>query len=313
MLPFTILAGYLGAGKTTRIIRLLTRPQGERVGVLVNDFGSINIDHALVAEHGGDSIALSNGCVCCTIADNLAGALDNMLTRSQNLDRLVLEASGTADPSRLRGYAETWPGLRSLGVVTVADVRRVRALCDDKYVGATVRRQLRHADRIVLSHTDAITGERVDSLVPWIKTQTAAAITVDTAHGVDWVSGKATDPRAPSSGPVPAPAGHYSTTVASRDPLSRRIISALLRSPPSWILRAKGWLYRDDQPGTPYLLQGVPGDWSLKPLPFSPPAGGQTAVVVVWADRDKGSREVHRLFGISDDTGHKVAPLTKQT
>ena len=70
-IPFTVIGGFLGAGKTTLLNRLLARAEGRRFAVLVNDFGALDIDSRLIAQHGGDTIALSNGCLCCTIGDSL--------------------------------------------------------------------------------------------------------------------------------------------------------------------------------------------------------------------------------------------------
>ena len=311
MLPLTILAGYLGAGKTTRITRLLCQPNGERVGILVNDFGSINIDQALIAERGGKTVSLSNGCVCCTIADDLGGALDIMLSQSQHLDRLVLEASGAADPSRLRGYAETWPGLKSMGVVTVADVRRVRRLSDDKYVGSTVRRQLRAADQIILSHTD-VAPQEVDPLMEWLATQTTAPVCCGDQIGDRWLAGKACDSQSLRLNVSELPAQHYTTTVVSQVPLEASRVDNLIRCPPNWLLRAKGWLYRDDRPQTRYLLQGVPGDWSLTPDSSLGEKATQTTIVAVWVDPDLDSDAVRRLFAASEHNTDVVARPSKR-
>ena len=67
-LPFTVIGGFLGSGKTTLLNRLLAEPGGARYAVLVNDFGRLNIDATLIRKHGGDTIALANGCICCSLA-----------------------------------------------------------------------------------------------------------------------------------------------------------------------------------------------------------------------------------------------------
>lgn len=96
--PITLLTGFLGAGKTTLLRRLLTDARGVRYGVLVNDFGSINIDAGLVVETKADSIALSNGCVCCSLKDDLVAAVGGILERSPRPDHILLEASGVSRP-----------------------------------------------------------------------------------------------------------------------------------------------------------------------------------------------------------------------
>ena len=98
--PITVLTGFLGAGKTTLLNRILNGNHGLRVAVLVNDFGSINIDADLVVgiENNGDVISLANGCVCCSIRDDLLDAVTQVLARPEQPEYVVLEASGVADP-----------------------------------------------------------------------------------------------------------------------------------------------------------------------------------------------------------------------
>src|SRR5271167_4484548 len=97
--PITVLTGFLGAGKTTLLNRILTGNHGLRVGVLVNDFGSINIDAELVVGVDNKTISLANGCVCCTIRDDLIESVLTLLARPEAVEYILLEASGVADPA----------------------------------------------------------------------------------------------------------------------------------------------------------------------------------------------------------------------
>lgn len=96
--PVTILTGFLGAGKTTLLNRILHADHGLRTAVLVNDFGAINIDAQLVVGVEGDTIALANGCICCTIRDDLLRAALQLLERPLPPEYLIIEASGVSDP-----------------------------------------------------------------------------------------------------------------------------------------------------------------------------------------------------------------------
>ena len=105
LVPVAVVGGYLGAGKTTLINHLLSSPHGLRLAVLVNDFGAIDIDADLLSAHEGDTISLSNGCVCCAIGDALGDALDRVLEADPPPDRIVAEqpegvAPGSTDRPR---------------------------------------------------------------------------------------------------------------------------------------------------------------------------------------------------------------------
>ena len=153
-IPATIVAGYLGAGKTTLINRLLARPDLRNVAVLVNDFGAVNIDAALIRAHDGEALSLANGCVCCSIADDLAAALSRVLAMAPAPARIIIEASGVADPAKIAFYAQGWPGLHLDGVLTLVDAEQGPELARDKFVGPTVRRQISAADLLLVSKTD---------------------------------------------------------------------------------------------------------------------------------------------------------------
>ena len=98
-IPLTILTGFLGAGKTTLLNHILTDDHGMRVGVLVNDFGSINVDAELVVDVEDGMVSLANGCVCCQIRDDLVQSVAELIDRDEPVEYIILEASGVADPA----------------------------------------------------------------------------------------------------------------------------------------------------------------------------------------------------------------------
>src|SRR4029077_18189906 len=127
-----VIGGFLGAGKTTLLNRLLRGSTGRRFAVLVNDFGTLDIDGSLVADHGGDTIALANGCLCCTIGDSLVTTLLALLDPPELFDDIVVEASGVADPGRVADLATLETRLARDGVIVVVDAALVRARGADR-------------------------------------------------------------------------------------------------------------------------------------------------------------------------------------
>jgi hypothetical protein len=153
-LPLTVIGGYLGAGKTTLINRLLSEPHGQRVLVMVNDFGAINIDAALLSSQSEDTLELSNGCVCCTMGADLFMAVGDVLDRDPRPDHMVIEASGIADPARIAQVALAEPDLSYGGVVSVVDALNYDALSRDVQIGAQVRGQVDVADLVLVSKAE---------------------------------------------------------------------------------------------------------------------------------------------------------------
>jgi G3E family GTPase len=150
-LPLTVISGYLGAGKTTLINHLLAEDHGLKLMVMVNDFGAINIDAALIAEAGEDTLTLTNGCVCCTMGADLFMAIGDVLDRTQRPDHLVIEASGIADPARIAQVAQAEPDLAYGGIATVVDGQSYDVLARDDQIGAQVAGQVSAADLVLVS------------------------------------------------------------------------------------------------------------------------------------------------------------------
>ena len=163
--PLTVLTGFLGAGKTTLLNRILTGDHGLRVAVLVNDFGSINIDAELVVgvESNGDVINLANGCVCCNIRDDLVAAVTQVMTRAERPEYILLEASGVADPS---GIALTFmdEGMRDRirldSIMCVMDAEQIFAAPEMMELKL---RQVAFADMLILNKVDLVSRRKRSS------------------------------------------------------------------------------------------------------------------------------------------------------
>ncbi len=172
-IPVAVLSGYLGAGKTTLINRLLATQTDRRLAVLVNDFGDINVDASLIRAHQGRTMSLTNGCICCSIAGDLTSALREVVALDRespdaHIDRIIIEASGVADPAKIAMHAQGWPDLRLDGIVIVVDAEAIRKLALDRYVGTTVVRQVKAADVLVVSKADLTDGHVVCETLTWL-------------------------------------------------------------------------------------------------------------------------------------------------
>ncbi len=153
-IPVSILGGFLGAGKTTAINHLL---RGARPGtlVLVNDFGSIDVDGALIREQGGDVLALSNGCVCCSIGPSFCATLGRMLERQPPPTSILVEASGVSDPWKIAQLVKLEPAARVAAVVVLADALHFAEQAADRWIADTLQRQLARADFVALTKCDS--------------------------------------------------------------------------------------------------------------------------------------------------------------
>ncbi len=169
--PVTLLTGFLGSGKTTLLNRILNGQHGLRVGVLVNDFGAINIDAELVDSVEENTISLTNGCVCCEIRDDLVNSLEQLLTRADAIDYVILEASGVADPEGIvmtfldQRYEKL---LRIDSITCIIDAEAIFADGDNESLNMLKLRQIGFADLVVLNKVDLVGPEHIEVIKEWV-------------------------------------------------------------------------------------------------------------------------------------------------
>jgi cobalamin biosynthesis protein CobW len=190
--PVTVITGFLGAGKTTLIRHLLGHARGKRIALVINEFGDLGVDKEVLAACGEetcreeDMIELSNGCICCTVADDFIPTMETLLGRSERPDHIIIETSGLALPQPLI-RAFNWPEIKSQvtidGVVTVVDAAALsegRFAADEQAVarqraadqmldhatplGELFKDQIVAADLLVLNKADLVSNDVLDAV-----------------------------------------------------------------------------------------------------------------------------------------------------
>ena len=170
-IPLTVLTGFLGSGKTTLLNRILNGDHGLRVAVLVNDFGAVNIDAELVIGVQDDVVSLANGCVCCTIRDDLVETVLQTINRPEAPEYILLEASGVADPS---GIAITFVDesfrdrIRLDSIACVVDADQVFAHPEYPAVQQLKLRQIAFADLVILNKVSLSGATQVQKVRTWL-------------------------------------------------------------------------------------------------------------------------------------------------
>jgi len=183
-IPVTVITGFLGAGKTTLVRHLLAHAKGKRIALIINEFGDLGVDREVIATGGHEScreedmIELSNGCICCTVAEDFIPTMETLLGREDKPDHIVIETSGLALPQPLI-RAFNWPEIKTQvtvdGVVTVVDAAALsegRFAADEQAVerqraadsmldhatplGELFKDQLVAADLVVINKTDLV-------------------------------------------------------------------------------------------------------------------------------------------------------------
>ncbi len=314
MIPVTIIAGYLGAGKTTLINALLAGDHGRRLAVLVNDFGAVNIDQELIVRHDGDTIALSNGCVCCSIRDALGDALDAVTALRPQPDNIVIEASGVANPEKIAYYGQGWPGLRLDAVVTLADCTSIRERAGDKFVGKLVLRQMAAADFVLLTKTDLIDDATHQSVRHWLDNSAAAPSVLEANHGALPVealldTGGRNLPIQLSEGTEDHSHAFDSFLFEARRPFERDGLLRALEGWPDAVLRAKGIVHLAGDPGHAYHLQRVGRRCALEAADAWPGAP-ETRLVMIGPrgqlDGEALSQSLQRALALGRNVGNRV-------
>ena len=276
--PLTILTGFLGAGKTTLLNHILTGDHGLKVGILVNDFGSINVDAELVVDVEDGMVSLANGCVCCQIRDDLVKSVAHLLSREEPIEYVILEASGVADPASIymtfvdSAYRDK---IRLDSVTCVVDADQVFTY-DDPDLAKLKLQQIGFADLVILNKVDLAGAEGAAKVKDWIEShftrvRIVPAISCEVPLEILLSVGRFDVAQAMADRPGARPHDHghgkdhhdhgsfFSTWSYTHDrQLARKALERMIkRELPANIYRCKGFVYFADDPSHRYVLQVV--------------------------------------------------------
>lgn len=250
MLPITLIGGFLGAGKTTLLNSLLSQGEGRRLAVLVNDFGALNIDARLIVKVEGQRMELANGCICCSIRDDLVAGVEQLLAAEPAPEQLLIETSGVSDPLNILCTFNTSAVRRQIfleNVVTVVDA--VHALdARDADWAMLFERQIRAAYMIVLNRVEQASEARVREVRALIESWVPGAAVFETTDGTVPISVLLGDSRLGQSTFRPEPTldtrahAFESMVYRSERPLRRVDFVRVMKSLANSVYRAKGFL-----------------------------------------------------------------------
>lgn len=310
-IPFTILTGWLGAGKTTALNRMLASSHGRRIAVLVNELGRISIDTQLIINRGGDVLELAGGCVCCKVdlKNDLWDGIEDIVTRAAP-DAVVLETTGIAEPAAiLDGLVRVKPAVRDrivpAGVICAVDAETAGSALDDR---EEARAQAVAADRILVTKLDVASVDaatrchhRLDVVAP--AAERAAFPTTDagaramTAWCIAPRMLRAWRDRQPASDATDPTHHHHGQLVAvaftDDAPLIGDRVLAVIDQFGDRLVRAKGFVHLAGEPRRGFIERaGIRSELRLlEPWGTSPP---RSEIVLIGDGLDEAA--VHRAL-----------------
>ena len=276
----TVIGGYLGAGKTTLVNRLLAGAGDRRIAVVVNDFGAVGVDARLIRSRTEDTIELTNGCLCCSLTDELAGVMTGLAARQPRFDHVVVELSGVGQVSAMTAWG-WFPGFRPGRIVVCADAVSGRARAADRWAGDVVLAQLRAADLVIVTKCDLAGEAAAREFEMWLAAVAPEADLVRGSPGLDATAllqekGGAPPATAPgraaaddagdgsdAGGGSDAGDDYVTWSATGHGVVRREVLEAFLRTLDRGIVRVKGVVRLAEAPGRRTVLQGVAGQWEL--------------------------------------------------
>ncbi len=302
IIPATIISGFLGSGKTTLLNRIMQAEMGLRFAVMVNDFGQLNIDKHLIANNDGRVLSLANGCICCTISDDMVGQLEALLRREKLPDYILIEASGVSDPGRIARILN-YPVFRERialdAVVTLLDAGQLPHLeTEFRQLAMT---QLEAADFVIINKTDQCNATQLETIRrDWLFPDSRSFETVRADVPLPLILG--TGAHTPLNTEFNDSEQHRelfdSLCWTWERPLKLDVLRKLLDELPLGIYRAKGIFMTQEFPETPLVFQHVGSRGQWKRCEDTAPCQESTLVLIGRRggfDRDTLLQRFHAL------------------
>lgn len=325
-IPILLIGGFLGSGKTTLLNRFLTQQSDQKIAVIVNDFGTVNIDSKLVAKQADQQIELTNGCICCeTGEDGIGEVLESIAHEGSMIDVIVVETSGLADPMdtmkmlmRVRNQY-----CRFDSTVYVVDASAVLELREKHH---EIDQHIAQADVIVMNKLDLIDDDERTNVREYIAAQNKRAMVIETEHSeVDtrllFTGGSHSDDNHHHDHGHSHEHGEHCThehmhtkyrqiTFDTRDDIDPKKVFALLEHPPKGVYRMKGTVnFGMKGMSRQFTVQFVAGRHEIKVLPQDRWQQATTELVVIGDSFDEMA-VTQQLAGLVDDGSE---PLSADT
>lgn len=327
-IPVIIIGGFLGAGKTTLLNYILSEHHGIRAGVLVNDFGAINIDAKLVVGVDGDTVSLANGCVCCSIRDDLIPACMDLVQRDNPPELLIVETSGVSEPMQV-AHTFMVPEIEATmaldTILTIVDAEQFPGLIQGG-MAPLARLQVREADMVVLNKVDLVDTRDLETIRSLVHEIAPGARILEAEHGkvsLGLIMGSGLH----TAGSVLREDSSANQTIHLHDfpfstchwtsdkPLSLPRLRSAIETLPDTIYRLKGIAYLEELPTHRVVLQMVGRRYNIgdtEPWGRQPP---RTEIVMIASlnglDRDALQQSFDHCIGTGDESLSPILRLTR--